>query len=97
MSNHLLRQTCVSMAIGLSCASASAQDLVSLVNGALASEPSLMSARSELNAAQARYDQSVGGLLPQVRASANTRLQRAQLHHDAAARRPQGGRSGDRG
>lgn len=72
MSNHLLRHTCVSMAIGLGCASASAQDLVSLVNGALASEPSLMSARSELSAAQARYDQSIGGLLPQVRASANT-------------------------
>lgn len=60
------------MAIGLGCASANGQDLVSLVNGALASEPSLMSARSELSAAQARYDQSVGGLLPQVRASANT-------------------------
>lgn len=62
----------VSMAFGFGCASASGQDLVSLVDSALASEPSLMSARSELSAAQARYDQSVGGLLPQVRASANT-------------------------
>lgn len=46
--------------------------LVYLVEQALASEPSLMSARAELQAAEARYDQSAGGLLPQIRASANT-------------------------
>lgn len=46
--------------------------LVHLVEQALASEPSLMSARAELQAAEARYDQSAGGLLPLIRASANT-------------------------
>lgn len=46
--------------------------LVYLVEQALATEPSLMSATAELQAAEARYDQSRGGLLPQIRASANT-------------------------
>jgi outer membrane protein len=45
--------------------------LVQLVEQALASEPSLMAAKAELQAAEARLDQSVGGLLPQIRASAN--------------------------
>jgi outer membrane protein TolC len=43
-----------------------AQSLAELVERALASEPSVLAARSDLTAAEARYDQRASALWPQV-------------------------------
>lgn len=49
-----------------------ATSLPHLVERALSSEPSVLSARSDLAAAEARYDQRAGALWPQVEATLNT-------------------------
>ena len=53
-----------------------AQTLAELVEKALISEPGVLSARSDLTAAEARYDQRAGALWPQVEATLNTAYNR---------------------
>ena len=73
-------RTCLSLvfATGLTLAvgSVHAQTLAELVEKALISEPGVLSARSDLTAAEARYDQRAGALWPQVEATPNTAYNR---------------------
>jgi outer membrane protein len=55
---------------------ADVKSLVQLVELALASEPGVLSSRSDLAAAEARYDQRAGALWPQVEANLNTAYNR---------------------
>lgn len=56
--------------------SSDVKSLTQLVDLALSSEPGVLSARSDLRAAEARYDQRAGALWPQVEATLNTAYNR---------------------
>lgn len=72
--------TCLSLffATGLTLAvgPVHAQTLAELVEKALVSEPGVLSAKSDLTAAEARYDQRAGALWPQLEATLNTAYNR---------------------